>query len=972
MRHWASSKTFVSVVVSCILLSLAAVPAFSQEMVGSIVGKVSDEQGLVMPGVVIAVSSPNLISGSQTVTTGDDGTYRVRNLPPGTYAVLAELAGFTSLNREGIILEAARTLGVDFQMSISTVEETVTVTGESPLVEVRSSRVGVTMDEDLLVNIPTGREFEDILSFQPGIVESPYSFAPVNSVHGGHVRANYYSMDGFQMIDTTVGYFIGDISYDSLQEVQITTGGISAEFGQASGGVFNFITKSGGNDLSGGVRYYLNDESLNRNNISDELKAQGFTEGTSIISQNNWGGEMGGPIAQDKVWFYADYARTDRTERAPALVGIIDPSFNINKYLGKVTWQVNANNTFVGTIQGRHDDWVPANANQQVTEDPGSYIFNTRNQDNYLFKWTSTLGQNSILDIRYSENLGGGSDRESFDNADAIPGFQDKGTGKNFGWFRQDRWNKNRDAKVFKVDLTYFNDDLAGGKHDLKLGYENGRDPFQSILHTPGSLEQHLLFGVPDAVRLIVEPRRGARRKTRNSFYINDQWTMSDVTLNLGIRVDSTEAWTPEYMEGGGLQASDEAIRSDSFSIEWFPAVTFPETRDIWNMNTWAPRAGVVWDVGGDHTFVVKASYGRWYDRVTSVPAGGAGNATYDWNDLNGDGLFLTPNNTEQPGERGDLRSSSVITSGSFDVTLFGDPNLSNPWTDTYNFGVEWEPRQGYALQVNGIIKRETNLIGRRHLARPASAYNPVQAVNPLDGSPITIFALDPAFRTASSIRQSTNPDFVDLKRSYDGVEIVAKKRFDGRSQFQLSANIGNAEGNQGTSFGQSFGGVTYSNPNTLTNFFGGTNLDADLILKLAGTYVAGWDISISAFYQYISGFPLDTFETSQGFQPGSRTGRFLRSDFPGQIVVESTIDVPLEPRGTLHQDAQHNLSFRVEKSFIFEETGKLGLIFDVLNATNSGTVTHVQSLRLDSPTFLLPEVTVLPFTARLGIRFSF
>ena len=971
MNHWANSKRVVSVVALGSLLTLATAPAFSQEMVGSIVGKVADEQGLVMPGVVIAVSSPNLIAGSQTATTGDDGTYRVRNLPPGTYAVLAELTGFTSVNREGIILEAAKTLGVDFQMSISTVEETVTVTGESPLVEVRSSRVGVTMDTDLLENIPTGREFEDILSFQPGIVESPYSFAPVNSVHGGHVRANYYSMDGFQMIDTTVGYFIGDISYDSLQEVQITTGGISAEFGQASGGVFNFITKSGGNDLSGGVRYYLNDESLNRNNISDELKAQGFTEGTSIISQNNWGGEIGGPIAQDKVWFYADYARTDRTERAPALVGIIDPAFNINKYMGKVTWQVNANNTFVGTVQGRHDDWVPANANAQVTEDPGSYIFNTRNQDNYLFKWASTLGQNAILDIRYSENLGGGSDRESFDNADAIPGFQDRATGKNFGWFRQDRWNKNRDAKVFKVDLTYFNDDLAGGKHDFKFGYENGRDPFQSILHTPGSLEQHLLFGVPDAVRLLIEPRRGARRKTRNSFYINDQWTMSNVTLNLGIRFDSTEAWTPEYTEGGGLQASDEAIRSDSFSIEWFPAVAFPETRDIWNMNTWAPRAGIVWDVGGEHTFVVKASYGRWYDRVTSVPAGGAGNALYDWNDLNGDGLFLTSDNTAQPGELGDLRRSSVITSGSFDVTQFGDPNLSNPWTDTYNIGVEWEPRQGYALQVTGIIKRETNLLGRRHLARPASAYNPVQAVNPLDGSPITIFALDPAFRTASSIRQSTNIDFVDLKRSYDGVEIVAKKRFDGRSQFQLSANIGNAEGNQGTSFGQSFGGVTYSNPNTLTNFYGGTNLDADLILKLAGTYVAPWDISISSFYQYISGFPLDTFETSQGFQPGSVTGRFLRSDFPEQIVVERFIDVALEPRGTLHQNAQHNLSFRVEKSFSFE-TGKLGLIFDVLNATNSGTVTHVQSLRLDSPNFMLPEVTVLPFTARLGIRFSF
>ena len=104
---------------------------------------------------------------------------------------------------------------------------------------------------------------------------------------------------------------------------------------------------------------------------------------------------------------------------------------------------------------------------------------------------------------------------------------------------------------------------------------------------------------------------------------------------------------------------------------------------------------------------------------------------------------------------------------------------------------------------------------------------------------------------------------------------------------------------------------------------------------------------------------------------PGARFGRFLREDFPGQIVVERFIDVPVEPRGTIRQDAQHNLSFRVEKAFNFE-AGRLGLIFDVLNATNSGTVTHVQSLRLDAPNFMLADVTVLPFTARLGVRFSF
>jgi hypothetical protein len=946
---------------ACFLL-LSAGPASAQRVEGAIVGKVADAQGLALPGVTITVSSPSRIGGGQTATTAADGTYRVTNLPPGTYLVLAEMSGFASVKREGIVLDAGRTIAVDFDLQISGVEETVTVTGETPMVEVRNTRVGVTVDENMLENIPTGREFEDILNFQPGIVESPYTFAPVNSVHGSHVRANYYSMDGFQMMDTTVGYMIGDLSYDSLQEVQVTTGGISAEFGQASGGVFNFITKSGGNTLSGGGRFYLNDEALNMNNVSDELKAQGFTEGTSIKSQYNWGVEVGGPIAQDKVWFYGDYSRTDRTERAPALVGIIDPTYNINKFLGKVTWLVNPKNNFVGTVQGRHDDWVPANADAQVTEDPGAYIFNTRNQDNYLFKWTSTLSANAILEARYGENLGGGSDRESFDNADAVPGFQDDGTGKNFGWFRLDRWNKNRDAKALKVDLTYFKEDF-GGKHDLKLGYENGRDVFQQILHVPGSREQFLLNGVPDAVRLWVEPTRGATRKTRNSFYINDQWTLSNVTLNLGLRFDSTEGWIPGHTDGGGLEASDEPIRDDSFSVEWFPAVTWPEIRDIWKMNTWAPRAGLVWDIGGRHTHVVKASYGRWYDRVTGVPSPQGGRADYEWDDFDGDLEF------DDPVERGALRSSTLQTPSTFNVEQISDPNLKNPYTDTYNIGIDWQVSQQYLIQVTGIFKRETDMFGRLTLARPSSAYRPIQAVNPLDGQPITIYALDPAFRTASSVQQTTNPEDIGLERTYDGIEIVAQRRFDGRFQFQGSVNIGNAKGNQGTAFGTSTGSVNYSNPNSLTNFYGETDLDANLILKLAGTYVAPHDISVSGYYQYISGYPLDSFTGS--IQPGSRVGRFLRADFPGQMVVESFIDVPLEPRGAFRQEAQHNLSFRVEKTFPFER-GKLGVLFDVLNATNSGTVTHVQSLRLDAPNYLRPDVTVLPFTARFGVRYSF
>jgi len=966
MRRRFGSWKIAFATVLCALLALSQGATLAQEVTGSIAGKVTDAQGLVLPGVTITVASPQLIRGSSIATTGADGTYRVRNLAPGTYTVTAELPGFKALKREGILLQAGKTLGVDFSLELSGVEETVTVTGESPIIDIENSRVGTTVEQALIDNIPTGRRFQDILTFQAGVVESPYTFAPTQSVQGSHVRANYYAMDGFQMQDTTVGYAVGEFSYDSLQEVQITTGGISAEFGQASGGVFNFITKSGGNDLQGGARYYLNDDSLNSSNVSDELKALGFKQGTSIKSMHEWGGELGGPVMKDKLWFYADYRRTDRTEQTPALAGIFDPVFDGNIYLGKLTWLVNQKNTFTATWQGRRNEWVPANADASVTKDPGSYIFNTQTQDNYLFKWSSTLKENLMLEGRYGINLGGGSDREIFWNADPnLAGFNDSGTGKVYGWWRSDRWNKNRDAWVGKVDLTYFNENLLGGKHELKLGYENERDPFQQILHYPESIQQFLLNGRPDSATLYVEPARGARRITRNSFFINDQWTLKDVTLNLGVRFDASEGWTPGHTDGGGLQPGDEPPR-ESLSIPWFPAVTFEGRRDIWNMKTWAPRLGVVWDIAGRHTFVLKASYGRWYDRVLSVPIPSGGSATYEWRDLNGDGRF-------QGGEQGLLRSSSVRTSGQWDPSQIVDPNLKNPYTDGFDVGVEWELRKGYALEVTGIFKREKDLIGQITPARPESAYRPIQATNPLTSQPLTIYALDPAFRTASAIRLSTNPP--GLERSYNGIEIVAKKRFDGKAQYQVSIDIGSAEGNQGTNFGASAGGIDYSNPNLRTNFFGGSDLDASVIFKASGTYVIPYGINLSGYYQYISGFPLDTFNgvhfAYSGLFPGARIGRFYRENFPNQIVVERFVDVALEPRGSFRQDAQHNLSIRAEKTFNLNP-GRLGLILDVINLTNSGTVTHIQDLRLDSPFFGLPEVIVLPRTARIGIRYSF
>lgn len=942
VRSWLALITTIAG-----LVGLTTTPALGQAVTGAIVGKVRDSTQAVLPGVTVTISSPSLILGTRTVATEANGTYRLRNLPPGTYVVTAELQGFDSAKRQ-VVVEAGRTIAADLELVVGTLRESVTVAGQAPLVDVRNTRVGTTVDQDLIKNIPTGRSFSDILNIQPGVNESTYTFAPVNSVQGSDVRANYYSMDGFQMQDTTVGYFIGEIDYDSLQEVQVTTGGISAEFGQASGGVFNFITKSGGNHFKGGARLYVNDESLNSSNVTDELRRRGVQRSTSIKKRYNWSLDLGGPIKRNKVWFYGNFARTDRTDSVPALATVTDPDYNGWLVFGKISWQPAKNHQIQVSHQGRHDNWIPANADASA-RDPGSWIYNTRNQSNYLAKWSGTFGSKLLIEARYGENRGGGSDKESFPNADPNrAGYIDNGNGLTYGWWRSDRWNVLRDAKVFKTDLTYYGTGGAGS-HDIKVGFEQERDPFRNILHYPESMQQFLLNGVPNQVTLYAEPIDQARNVTRYSVYLQDQWTTrKDVTINLGLRYDRSEGWTPEQSFG--------VPRRDYPAGRWFTPITFEPKRNIVVPKGLAPRLGVTWDVAGKHKLVAKASYGRWFDRLLSVPSAQGGSETWEWADANGDRRF-------QYGERGRLISSSILTNPVWDPSQFANPDRKNPYTDSYQLALEWELFRNIALAVTGTYKRDKDHIGSISRDVPYSAYNPIQARNPITGEPITIFALKPEFRTVTRVAWSTTID--ELKRNYKGVGIVLKRRFDGRFQLQVSADIGRNQGNVGTSFLKS---TNFVNPNSLINAYGPTDLDATFVFKTQGTYKAPWDILLSGSFLYNSGFPLDIANTSG--PPGARLARFFRADYP-QMIVEPFIDIPVEPRGSTRQDAEYITTVRIEKKI---NVGKhqLGVIADMFNLFNTVSVINVQSLRMDAPNFMTPEMLTQPRTVRFGIRYEF
>jgi hypothetical protein len=946
---WRLTLTAVLVVV------LASGLAFAQDRTGDIYGKVTDDQGLGIPGATVTVTSPAHIK-TEIAVTGNQGNYRAVRLSPGSYTVKVELSGFRTVSNQEVVLLAGQSIAINATLSPAAVEETITVTGESPLVDVKNVQVMRTLETELLDNIPNGRKYADLLTTVAGVLDAEYGFTPAQTVHGSSPRDNLYNIDGAALNDTTVGYIATEIPIDMIEEVQITTSGISAEHGLATGGVFNFVTKSGGNDFSGTANFFYEGEGLTADNLTPELAEQ-IPQGSVIEKNQEIGGTIGGPIKRDSVWFFFNLRRTEVDVAEPFLPPGSPRSTNQTHSFTKATWQAHANTRIEGSLTTRDQDQNPGNVRSFSNADaPETWEILKRSQRIIHLAATHVFSQNTLMDVRFNRVFKN-FDREYPNNPDLVVGYNDIGTNKQFGGQFDRRGLRRtlaRDIGQFHVGLSNYQEDL-GGSHQFKAGFYAERSPFDNENFWPNGedIEQRLSFGEAHRVRLCVCPQDGVKSSIdRYAAYFQDQWTITDrVTLNAGIRWEGTEGWIPEQSAGGG---------------RFFALETQEELRDQINLSTFAPRLGVAiaLDEGGRST--LKASYGRYYAMLLNqtvlrlVQVGGY--EEYRWNDLNGDLVF-------QEGELG------ALTRGRSAGLRESDPDLKQQYVDNFNVTFEQQFGRDFVFSVAGIIKRENDIIETADIGRPFSAYNEVTVTNPVDGQPINIFVLDPSFLGSPSVTFITNPrDPIPLFRDFNALELVFQKRFREGWQMLASYTWSSSYGNIGNSYGSSSGGNrVYDNPNTtLINVEGPLDMDVPHAFKLQGTYVFPHDVWVSAYYQGLSGFPL---KLPQDFPSdpalGARTVRYFRDDVP-EMVVESFIDIAGTQRGSERHDFKHLVNFRAEKKFNLGGGTRIGIIADVFNLFNSSRVTTVQSLRIDLPQFHVPARIEFARRLRIGLRFEF
>lgn len=932
-------RRLVSALLLPTLLALAA-PAWAQTQTGRIFGQVLDPDGEPLPGVTITLSSPAMMA-TQTRVTDVQGRYLFVALPPGEYQAEFSLEGFQTLVREGLPVSIAQTATIDVTLQLSSVQERVTITGEAPMVDIKDTTVSTTFNEQALQNVPSARDVWSILEHQaPAVVTdradvggSEQGLQAIFSARGSSWQQNTYKLNGVTVTDpSAIGASGFYYDYDSFQEVQISSGSHAAEVAYP-GVELNLVTKSGSNAFHGAAQYYRSGFAQ-ADNIDQELRDVGVTQGSSIDYISDGSAQLGGPIAKDRAWFFASYRDWRVFRFVPGFPEA--ESTEMPVFMVKPSIQLNPDNR-VDLFYTRQT-YLKPNRNASATVSPQSTWIEDDVFSVYQAQWQSLLSEDAFLDLR-----------GSYLDVDFPLLFQpdaegqaviDLGTGAWSGpapnqfFFRRKRWSADG-------SLSWFTSG-ASGSHDVKLGVQYTNSPVSTRTDIVDDVLVLPLNGSPFLVQQFSTSNVAKQTVQTWSVYLSDAWSIGNrFTVKGGLRFDTSSAWLPEQGSLGG---------------NFFPAQTFSEVDDV--ITGWgglAPRVSAIYQLPNRQT-ALKASFGLYYHQLGTGFANfanpnGTITDTFFHNDINGDGQF-------QGGEEGGFLGR---TGGSNNRI---DPDLDSGKTTEFTVGTEHQFSADWMAGVTFVYRKETDLPDVRNTAISFSDdFVPVQAVDPGpdgvtntgdDGS-ITIF--NQINNIGANALVLTNIE--EKETEYKGVELVVRRRFSDGWQMQAALTVGESTGFTPTGdevADQSGTSGIFSTPNGAINAKGNLSWDRPYILKLSGSYLLPYDILVAGVVRTQSGLPVGRVITISEAADGTPLGQ-------GGVTLYA------RPRGEERLDSVTTIDLRAGKELQIGTGQRLGIYADVFNVTNANTVTTIaqQGALFGTPTGILG-----PRLLRLGGRFTF
>ena len=940
------------VMLSLLLSPCPAVGA--QATQAAIVGVITDTSAAVLPGVTVTATSPVLQVPSIAAVTDANGEFRLSPLPAGVYAVTFEVPGFQSVRRENVRLALGFTATLDQVMSLGAVQETITVSGQSPLVDVTNPATSVDMSSESLEILPTNRDgLKAFMGTMPG-VRTNLDVGASSLSDGPAFRSYGQSGQSWQMVEgimfsspNTGGADGAHLDFNAVDSTRVQTVGSSAEMPRR-GIMLDAVLKSGGNEFHGEAVFYGSSGALESSNLSPELAAQGVRNVARLHELWDVSGTLGGRIIRNKLWFFAA-ARNSGFDREILDAYHADGTPMLNErrlpYLsGKLSYQLNQAHRFAGFY---HDA-------EELEKRGGSRFVPTESREVYNGpvapyggSWQMVHGTSLVALVqtgaffqksRYFAEPAFDNFRAG--NADSVTvhkvGTLDTFTQMRTGDAASDGRTVFRYRYPTKATLSYYRPDLFAGSHQFKVGLDLINTGFNEGRRTKlaGNYDLRFNNGAPTQIITYNYPVSPKNFSHYYGMYAQDAWTIGRrLNLILGLRASTESAFAPEQCR----------IATEFAAAECFEKI------EMRRWTAWLPRLHGAFDVFGDGKTVIKGGFGRFANlrdlspELTRIAKNNGQSTTWTWHDLN--------NNRDYDRGEVDLGPNSLDFQSIAGVTnAVVNPNEPQPKSDEWSLTIERELMWNWAIRTTGVYATNFDLRRLAEPLRPRSAYSvPITSRHPgtdgLTGSSddpgttVTFWEYPTSLRGVAFAGTMIVP--AEGKQTFKTIEIAGTRRIS--SGWQASASI------SATKADVPFTDEQPDNPNTEINTY---NATWETTTKLSGGYTLPFDVIMSATYERRSGTP----QAAQAQFAG------------GQTITQIVLNI--DPLGTISLPPTNLWNMRFAKRIRLGSRDSLEPRFDFFNIFNANFVTS-RSVRV-GPSYLIPSNTILPRILQTGVTYEF
>jgi hypothetical protein len=1005
-----SACAIVSLFVSAGCLVLFPSTSSAQS---SFAGVAKDTSGAVLPGVTVEAASPALIEGTRSVVTDGSGQYKIVDLRPGIYTVTFTMPGFKTIKRTGIELVTNVTAPENADMEVGTLEESVTVTGQTPTVDVQTAVSQQVLPQRILDAVPTGgRNIQSVGATLVGITQSTPDVGGTQGMqqttllgHGTDGRDNTIMVDGIRLngIESDGGvqqYF----NEGMFAEMGYQTGGMAAD--TSGGGVrLNMIPKDGGNTLKGDVFFtYANHNTQNNVNPPD-LVARGLIAGSALDSIHDFNISAGGPLIVNKLWLFGSFRHwgvdnfqgnsfnalpgTPQVNSfTPDTANQVVDNNTIKSFMGRLTYQLDSKNKISyyldRIIKFRHHEQqtTPGVSGAMWSED----AFSTRvpkiyymSEVKYTGTWTNRLLFQSGL----------GVNNESYTTGELQPNLEacvaagscapinsgDTSTGQVWGAPSAPYYRRTPVRETAIASLSY-----VTGTHALKGGMEfsHGYNNIQQQFQTPGvNFDQRFAAGVPTSVVIYNTPTDEHDILNADlGLYAQDTWTLKKLTVTPGIRWEYFKA---SYLEQGipGTAPSANLLALEGYPARpLFPGATMP----IWK--NWSPRLGVVYDLFGDGKTAIKGSVNKYdvaYSTVTFPQVYnpmGISQDTRTWINGTATGDLFIPGVSQIGPIQNALFGQVYRCAAGSSIPVFGYgtpcanlPEVQRPYNVEINASIQRELRQGVSVSFGytrrayyNIIASTNPVLGNLDGTPVPGAFTEIDVANPCLTAPkpcggtvpatIPVYAINPALVGKGYMVDTNSPIDTRVFQGYESTfsaRIKQGQLFGGVSVAKQVFNNCQTTGAPGVAL-STF--TQASNPNFATPFCN-QNLYPDPFraqVKLGGTYPLPAAFNVSG-----------TFQSYPGGQ-GSTTASYLTvtetataKNTPGLTQASDSVTLNLPNSNFLPRWNQ--LDLRIARKFKLPGGGTWNVQLDMFNALNGhAVITQATGIGtgLNTPTAIL------------------